>query len=712
MAVLLGAVTGVSGSVSAQRPVDVTQAFGGLLRPVASGERVILGSVTLEDGSEVALDVSPVEVFTAGTRIVVHDDAGEHRIAPPSDRWFAGRVLGDADSLVVLALGQNVRGLIASGGRVSAIAPEGDPYQEGTAGRTLVRTVSAADVPDSFRSFTCDAESLPPPERLPRTEFLSSADLSSVMYYAEIAVETDYELYAKLGNVSKLTKYVGDLFAAATFVYQRDVLVTLQVDYLSIWATSSDPWTGATSTAALSEFVNYWGTNRTAVPRTVAHMLAGRSLGGGIAYMSQLCGGAGYGVSGQLSGTSPSNYTTTYWDFLVVTHELGHNFGSSHTHCYSPPVDTCCTCATESQCSSGVGRGSVPPEKGTIMSYCHVVGGYGAIKMFLGVPGEPSAVVATTIRSYVESRASCLATAPGPVVTSASPSAGPTAGGTGLTITGTGFATGATVKIGGTAATSVTVVDATTITAVTPAHALGTVDVAVLNPGNQWYSLSGGYRYGSPPVPASVLPNGGSTAGGSQVTITGTGFQSGATVTIGGIAATNVVVGGPASLTATTGARAAGLADVVVTNPDTLAGMLASSYTYTATSAAMRFYTLPPCRILDTRADSGFPTGYGPPSMAGGVPRNFVLTGRCGIPSSAKAVSINAAAWAPVTPGDLRVYGAGGVIPVVSLLNWEADILALSHAGILQLGTGGAITAQVGGAGTVDLILDVNGYFQ
>ena len=197
MAVLLGAVIGVSGPVSAQRPVDVMQAFGGLLRPVASGERVILGSVTLEDGSEVALDVSPVEVFTAGVEIIVHDGAGEHRIAPPSDRWFAGRVLGDADSLVVLALGRNVRGLIASGGRVSAIAPEGDPYQEGPAGRTLVRTVSAAlGGPDAPGSFACDTESLPLPGGVPWTASLPSAALSSVMYYAGIAVETAVGLFA------------------------------------------------------------------------------------------------------------------------------------------------------------------------------------------------------------------------------------------------------------------------------------------------------------------------------------------------------------------------------------------------------------------------------------------------------------------------------------------------------------------------------------
>src|SRR5258708_31094469 len=49
-------------------------------------------------------------------------------------------------------------------------------------------------------------------------------------------------------------------------------------------------------------------------------------------------------------------------------------------------------------------------------------------------------------------------------------------------------------------------------------------------------------------------------------------------------------------------------------------------------SAPLPFIALPPCRIADTRGPAG---PYGAPSLTGGAPRNFTLTGQCGIPASA-----------------------------------------------------------------------------
>ena len=66
------------------------------------------------------------------------------------------------------------------------------------------------------------------------------------------------------------------------------------------------------------------------------------------------------------------------------------------------------------------------------------------------------------------------------------------------------------------------------------------------------------------------------------MTITGTNFAAGATVTFGGTAATNVVVVSSTSITATTPAHAAGAVTVTVTNPGGQSGSLASGFTYIA----------------------------------------------------------------------------------------------------------------------------------
>ncbi len=173
--------------------------------------------------------------------------------------------------------------------------------------------------------------------------------------------------------------------------------------------------------------------------------------------------------------------------------------------------------------------------------------------------------------------------APAPTVTSVAPTSGPVAGGTPITITGTNFAAGAAVTLGGAAATGVTVVTSTTITATTPAHAAGAVTVTVTNADTQSGSRPNGFTYiGPAPTVASVAPPSGSTAGGTAITVTGTNFVAGATVTIGGTAATSVTVLTSTTITATTPAHASGAVTVVVTNPDAQSGSLPSGFTYVA----------------------------------------------------------------------------------------------------------------------------------
>ncbi|MCU1286141.1 MAG: hypothetical protein JWO13_2491 [Acidobacteriales bacterium] len=93
-------------------------------------------------------------------------------------------------------------------------------------------------------------------------------------------------------------------------------------------------------------------------------------------------------------------------------------------------------------------------------------------------------------------------------IASVSPTSGPQAGGTSITITGTALPSNATVTFGGTAATSIVVApDGLSATVVTPGHTpAGAVDVVVTDPtSNTTVTLTGGFTYSAAPPPANPL---------------------------------------------------------------------------------------------------------------------------------------------------------------------------------------------------------------
>lgn len=89
----------------------------------------------------------------------------------------------------------------------------------------------------------------------------------------------------------------------------------------------------------------------------------------------------------------------------------------------------------------------------------------------------------------------------------------------------------------------------------------------------------------APPTLTSIDPDSGTTEGGTTVTLTGTDFVDGATVTFDGDAATNVTFNSSTEIECDTPAHAAGAVDVVVTNPDDQTDTLAGAYTYVEPAA-------------------------------------------------------------------------------------------------------------------------------
>jgi Matrixin len=120
-------------------------------------------------------------------------------------------------------------------------------------------------------------------------------------------------------------------------------------------------------------------------------------------------------------------------------------------------------------------------------------------------------------------------------------------------------------------------------------------------------------------------------------------------------------------------------------------------------------YTVTPCRISDTRN----PTGpFGGPALSAGTDRAFTIAGQCGIPSTARSVSANVTVTQAKAGGDLRLYAAGGARPSSSSINYRAGQTRANSTNV-PLGAGGALGIHSDQASeTVQVIIDVNGYFQ
>jgi signal transduction histidine kinase len=173
---------------------------------------------------------------------------------------------------------------------------------------------------------------------------------------------------------------------------------------------------------------------------------------------------------------------------------------------------------------------------------------------------------------------------------------------------------GSGVKFDGTSATNVQFINTTTVKATTPAHARGAVDVAVTGADGQTATSAGGFTYTDYPSLTNISPASGPTAGGTSVTLTGTNFKSGDTVTVGGVPATNVVIVNSTQITATTPANTVGPASVTVTDQDNVEATLTNGFTYNAPTPTIGSFT-PTSGVVDggtsvTISGSNYDTGY------------------------------------------------------------------------------------------------------
>lgn len=206
-----------------------------------------------------------------------------------------------------------------------------------------------------------------------------------------IYYEAGFGPYTQNGsNTTTTTDWVTAMHNNVSTLYANEN-VNVALSGVFVW-TTTDPYTGSPS-AILSQF----RTTRTTFNGDLAQLLRNPATTS-IAYVNGLCTNSRYSYCGV--NFTYQNVPTYSWNIEAMTHELGHNLGSPHTHaCFWNGNNTAIDgCGPASGNNEGCSAALPAAGGGTIMSYCHLVSSVG-INFANGFGVQPGTLIRNTINS-------------------------------------------------------------------------------------------------------------------------------------------------------------------------------------------------------------------------------------------------------------------------------------------------------------------------
>ncbi|MFT4536443.1 MAG: hypothetical protein ACJA1A_000717 [Saprospiraceae bacterium] len=292
--------------------------------------------------------------------------------------FYWGSVKGDDESIASISISSTgVSGFIHSKGETFVLGKlenEDNTYILYRERDLLIQNTVGCDVDDSKHLITKKIE--------------SAVRIEDPNNCVKMYIEVDNDIFNNKGTVQATTDYITDVFAQVAILYANES-INFAVNEIVVWDVT-DPYTGPSTSNYLDQFrANLGGTFN----GDLAH-LVGYQGSGGIAYVDVLCNSS-FGVGYSDINSTFSVVPTYSWTVEVLTHEIGHNLGSRHTHnCVwngnNTAIDRCGPAAGYD--AETCNQNAPLPAKGTIMSYCHLVNGIG-IDFNLGFGPQPGDLI-------------------------------------------------------------------------------------------------------------------------------------------------------------------------------------------------------------------------------------------------------------------------------------------------------------------------------
>lgn len=334
--------------------------------------RVAMLDFVLGAGKSVRLDLHRTEAFNDQTVFMVGTSNGDEPIPPPDVVLLAGSVQGVPGSAAFLGLSPTgINGYVIMGDSTYVLSS--GPPQSGLAGRTecVISNLRSFDETGKA-SWSCRFDEMPRNhlEAMPASGTETIAETPELRV-CNVAIDCDYQYFRMMGgNESVALTYAAVLLAAVSSIYERDLNVALRLSYVRVW-TTEDPY----QTCGWDGLASFQSKFRPTGPEPHLAFKFSGCGGAGAAMGTISCSSRGAGsmpvAAGRITGFFPYPITRSgdNWDLYVVAHEIGHMFGSPHTHCYDPPLDRCNN--SEGRCYDS----AIVCNRGSIMSYCNQCGG-------------------------------------------------------------------------------------------------------------------------------------------------------------------------------------------------------------------------------------------------------------------------------------------------------------------------------------------------